>query len=95
MAITFSFSGLEGQTFPSPEDDGIGPGHLEKLSLEEERKVAMVTLLFFSGVGRADLLFSRRYAMTTSTRPYSRKNQRGHGHPSLLPRCRKGRPPLR
>jgi len=32
--------------------------------------VAMVILLFFFGVGRADLLFYRRYAMTTSTAVY-------------------------
>ena len=30
------------------------------------RRVAMVILLFFLVIGRADLLFSRRYAMTTS-----------------------------
>jgi len=32
--------------------------------------VAMVILLFFLGIGRADLLLSRRYAMTTSTTLY-------------------------
>jgi hypothetical protein len=30
----------------------------------------MVILLFFLGIGRADLLFFRRYAMTTSTALY-------------------------
>jgi hypothetical protein len=33
-------------------------------------QVAMVILLFSLGIGRADLLFSRRYAMTTSTALY-------------------------
>jgi len=32
---------------------------------EERRKVAMVILLFSLGIGRADLLFCRRSAMTT------------------------------
>jgi hypothetical protein len=32
---------------------------------QERRKVAIVILRFFLGIGRADLLFFRRYAMTT------------------------------
>ena len=62
MFIPLSFLGLEGQTSSSLEDDGIGHCHLSQLSTEEKRKVAMVILLFFLGVGRADLLFSGKYA---------------------------------
>ena len=38
----------------------------------------MVILLFLLGVGRADLLFSRKYAMTTSTAFYRGKGEDDH-----------------
>jgi len=54
----------------------------------------MIILLFFLGVGRADILFSRRYAMTTSTALDSGEEEHdhleddglGHGHldPAVL-----------
>jgi hypothetical protein len=41
-----------------------------RLFIEERRKAAMAVLPFSLGRGRADLLFSRRYAMTTLTALY-------------------------
>ena len=67
IVIAFYFLGLEGQNPSSLEDDGIGHGHLHNSFTEERMKVAIVILLFFLGIGRADLLFFRRYALTTST----------------------------
>ena len=47
MVITFSFLGLKGQTASSPEDDGMGHGHLH---MREGRKVAMAITLSFLGL---------------------------------------------
>jgi hypothetical protein len=56
MVITLSFLGLEGQTSSSLEDRWHRPWPPSQLSTEEGRKVAMVILPFFLGIGRADLL---------------------------------------
>jgi hypothetical protein len=41
-----------------------------QLFTEERRKVVMVILPFSLGIGRADILFFIRYAMTASTALY-------------------------
>jgi hypothetical protein len=53
----------------SLEDDGIGHGHLHNSPLRKGGRWPWSSF-FFLGIGRADLLFSRRYAMTTSTALY-------------------------
>ena len=63
MVILLSLLELEGQTPSSLEDM---PGPPQQLLTKERRKMAMVTLPISLGIGRADLLFFRRYAMTTS-----------------------------
>ena len=55
MVITLSFLGLEEQTSSSLADDGKRHGKLHnssQLCTEEGTKMTMVSLPFFSGVGR-------------------------------------------
>jgi hypothetical protein len=53
------------------------------------RQVAMVILPFSLGIGRAELFFFRRYAMTTSTALYLGREDDGHGHTPFPLRTRR------
>ena len=94
MVMLLPLLELEGQIPSSLEDDGRGHGHPHNSSVRKGGRWSMAALTFSLGLGRADLLFSSRHAMTISTALHWGKEGGDHGHHPLILRTRRAVPPF-